>query len=193
MEKEKLFIPIILGTRRDGRMSEHVANYILKRVQDNPEIDTQLFDPRDFNFPADDEAWNLKDLNTDYAEAVAKCDALIIVAPEYNRGYSGSLKTMLDMLTGEYVHKAAGLVGVSSGGFGGVRVIESLLSPLRELGVTVTFSDINVSKVQDVFKEDGTVTDEKMDGRVDKFLEELIWMSRVLKWGRENLPNKYHE
>jgi hypothetical protein len=27
---------------------------------------------------------------------------------------------------------------------------------------------------------------------VKGFLDELVWMGRTLKWGRENVPSKYH-
>ena len=49
-----------------------------------------------------------------------RSDALVIVAPEYNHGYPGMLKHVLDTNLHEYVHKAVGVVGVSAG-FGGAR------------------------------------------------------------------------
>ena len=49
MEK-KLFIPIILGTVRNGRKSEFVARYLEKRVLEHPEIETKLFDFRIADF-----------------------------------------------------------------------------------------------------------------------------------------------
>jgi NAD(P)H-dependent FMN reductase len=59
-----------------------------------------------------------------YVEKVARADALVIVAPEYNHGYPGALKQALDMCLEEYNHKAVGIVGVSAGPFGGARVID---------------------------------------------------------------------
>ena len=57
-----------------------------------------------------------------------RADALVIVAPEHNHGYPGPLKHVLDTNLKEYVHKAAGIVGVSAGVFGGARVIQNLIS-----------------------------------------------------------------
>jgi len=33
----------------------------------------------------------------------------------------------------------------------------------------------------------GSITDSAYAGRLDKFLDELVWMARVLRFGRENL------
>lgn len=193
MDNKKLFIPILLGTIRQGRESERVANYLLKRVEAHPEIETKLFDPRNLNFPMNDEGQELKNLpkNTEYRDAILRADGLIIVSPEYNHGYPGSLKMTLDMLLEEYIHRAVGLCGVSAGGFGGTRVIEKLVGVVRELGLSVTFVDLNFSRVWDAFDKNGEPKDPKTNERVDAFLEELIWMARTLRWGRENLPSKH--
>ena len=68
-----------------------------------------------------------------------RADGLVIVAPEYNHGYPGILKHALDTNLKEYIHKPVGLCGVSAGGFGGTRVIESLLPVMRELGMVTIF------------------------------------------------------
>jgi len=189
METKKLFIPILLGTVRKGRQSENVANLLLKKMEEHPEIETKLFDPKEMDLPMDDEGGytGLKEKNPEYRDAIVRADGLVVVSPEYNHGYPGSLKRALDILLKEYIHKAVGLVGVSAGGFGGVRVIEQLVQVVRELGLAVTFKDLYFSKVQDMFDESGNLTDESANERIDGFLTELVWMSKTMKWGRENL------
>jgi len=52
------------------------------------------------------------------------------------------------------------------------------------------FWDGNFSKAQEMFDETGKIKDEATQvKRMDKFLGELIWMSKVLRYGRENIPN----
>ncbi len=191
MNENKLFIPILLGTTRQGRESEKVAKLLLRRVSKHPEIETQLFDPRNMNLPMDDEGQVLKFKNPEYRNAIMRADGLIIISPEYNHGYPGSLKRALDILLKEYVHRAVGLVGVSAGGFGGVRVIEELVRVVRELGLMVTFTDLNFSKVGEVFDDQGKLQDESYNNKIDNFLEELIWVAKVLRWGRQNLPSRF--
>jgi len=80
-----------------------------------------------------------------------------------------------------------GICGVSAGGFGGTRVIENLLPVLRELGLVTIFWDGNFSGAQGLFDEQGRLQDQSYVRRTDKFLAELIWMSKVLRYGRENI------
>jgi len=110
------------------------------------------------------------------------------VSPEYNHGYSGLLKHVLDSCLKEYIHKAVGIVGVSAGPFGGTRMIQNLLPVMRELGLVTIFWDVNFSSVQSIFSEDGTLRDHSYIRRIDKFLRELIWMATTLRHGRENVP-----
>lgn len=189
----KLFIPILLGTVRKERKSEQVAKLILGRAQAHPEIDTQLFDPRAMVIPMDDEGQALKKLNPEWRDAIVRADGLIIIAPEYNHGYSGSLKLVLDMLLKEYIHKAVALVGVSAGAWGGTRVIEKLVGVVRELGLVVTFTDLNFSHVESRFDPNGNLIDRAMNPRIDAFFDELTWMARALCLGRSTLPSKHHE
>jgi hypothetical protein len=50
------------------------------------------------------------------------------------------------------------------------------------------FWDVNFGNVQKLFDEQGNLLDQSYVGRLDKFLNELIWMARVLRYGRENIP-----
>ena len=77
---------------------------------------------------------------------------------------------------------------VSAGPFGGTRVIENMLPVMRELGLVTIFWDVNFSSVQNSFNADGQLLDSSYIRRIDKFLKELIWMSRTLRHGRENVP-----
>jgi NAD(P)H-dependent FMN reductase len=183
-----LFIPVILGTTRQGRMSEHAARFIASEVSGRQGVETELIDIRELHFPVTDAGEAIKDAN--FSATVMRADALIIVAPEYNHAYPGLLKHVLDTNLKEYIHKAVGICGVSAGQFGGARVIESLLPVMRELGLVTIFWDVNFGLVQNVFDADGKLLDQAYIKRADKFLKELIWMARVLRHGRENVPSE---
>ncbi len=58
----------------------------------------------------------------EYAAKIARAASLIIVAPEYNNGYPGVLKNALDYLLPEYERKPIGIVTVSAGGYGGIKI-----------------------------------------------------------------------
>ena len=181
-----LFIPVILGTVRKGRASENVARFVFEQLKKREGIETELIDIRELNFPANDAGEQIKDAK--FSAACERADGLVVVTPEYNHGYPGMLKHVLDSNLKEYIHKAVGICGVSAGGFGGTRVIESLLSVMRELGVVTIFWDGNFSGAQQLFDDAGNMKDRAAhEKRMDKFLGELIWMSKVLRYGRENI------
>lgn len=181
-----LFIPVILGTTRQGRMSAHPAKLLLDEIGKRPNVATELIDIAQLPLPVNDAGEAIKDPS--YAEKMNRADALVIVSPEYNHAYSGLLKHVLDSCLEEYIHKAVGIVGVSAGVFGGTRGIQGLLPVMRELGLVNIFWDVNFSSVQDAFDESGRVKDASFLPRIDKFLKELIWMAKTLRHGRENIP-----
>jgi NAD(P)H-dependent FMN reductase len=181
-----LFIPVILGTARQGRQSEHAAKLVFEQTKKRPNLDTELIDIRNLPMRLDDAGEEMKD--PVFSATVERCDGLILVVPEYNHGYPGLLKHALDMNLKEYIHKAVGICGVSAGPFGGSRVIENLLPVMRELGLVTIFEDVNFGTVRKLFDGQGKLLDQNYIRRVDKFLDELIWMSRVLRHGRENIP-----
>jgi NAD(P)H-dependent FMN reductase len=186
MNNQPLFIPVILGTVRKGRASENVAKFVFEQVKHRPGVETELVDIRELDLRTDDEGDQIKDPR--FSAICERADGLVLVVPEYNHGYPGMLKHALDSNLKEYIHKAVGVCGVSAGGFGGTRVIESLLPVLRELGLVTIFWDGNFSNAQDLFDDKGKIHDEATHvKRMDKFLGELIWMSKVLRHGRQNI------
>jgi NAD(P)H-dependent FMN reductase len=192
MSDGKLFIPLLLGTSRKVRESENVANWVYARMRDREEIETEFFDVRTFELPHDDYGQGLKDRFPAWRDAIIRADGLVIVTPEYNHGYPGSLKAVLDLLLREYVHKAVAFVGVSAQVWGGTRVIEAMVPMARELGLAVTFTDLNFPRVQDRFDADGKLLDDAYNERARAFLDELIWMATTLRWGRKNVESKFH-
>lgn len=186
MTERALFIPIILGTPRRGRQSENVARFVFEQTSKRADVETELIDVCTLPMKLDDAGEQMKDPK--FSATIDRCDGLIIVTPEYNHGYPGLLKHALDMNLEEYIHKAVGICGVSAGSFGGVRAIEALLPVMRELGLVTIFWDVNFGNVAKLFDDQGNLLDQGYVRRLDKFLNELIWMARVLRYGRENIP-----
>jgi len=184
--QKQLFLPVILGTPRQGRKSDHVARFVVSRLETMPDVETELIDLRTLTFPTSDEGEAIKD--PVFSAAMTRMDGLVIVVPEYNHGYPGMLKHALDTNLKEYIHKPVGLCGVSAGPWGGTRAIENLLPVLRELGLVTIFWDLNFSKAGMVFDaESGALLEPAHVRRFEKFANELVWMARVLGHGRANV------
>ncbi|BAY62063.1 NADPH-dependent FMN reductase [Calothrix brevissima NIES-22] len=186
MLDSSLFIPVILGTPRKGRQSEYVARFLVEQISTRDRLYTELIDIKNLAIATDDAGESVKD--PQFSATMERADGLIIVAPEYNHGYPGMLKHVLDTCLKEYIHKAVGLCGVSAGSFGGTRVIQNLLPVMRELGLVTIFYDLNFANVQQLFDESGNLIDKPTYiRRMERFMNELIWMSTVLKYGREKV------
>jgi hypothetical protein len=59
---------------------------------------------------------------------------------------------------------------------------------MRELGLVTIFWDGNFSNVRKLFDERGNILDSAQERRVERFLNELVWMAKVLRQGRESVP-----
>src|SRR5215471_16394554 len=177
MDSRPLYIPVILGTSRKGRMSAYVGRLLAAEVAKQTGIATELIDICTLPLPTDDAGEAIKDAG--FSSKMDRADGLVIVAPEYNHGYCGLLKHVLDSCLKEYIYKAVGIVGVSAGPFGGTRVIQNMLPVMRELGLVTIFWDVNFSSVQKVFANDGRLLDDSYLRRIDKFLKELVWMAKT--------------
>ena len=181
-----LHVLVILGTVRKGRHSVHAARLVLEQLQGRAEIVTELIDIAQLPIRVDDAGESIKDAGI--SEKLMLADALVIVSPEYNHSFPGLLKHFLDGYLKEYIHKAAGVVGVSAGAFGGTRGIQDLLPVLRELGLVTIFWDVNVRNVGQTFDASGRLLDQTLLTHINKFLDELIWMARTLRHGRDAIP-----
>lgn len=183
--KEKLYIPLILGTAREGNNSQKVARYILENIEKDNDIECVLIEAGKEKEYRTTAPWQLKDAQPSLHDEFEKADAFIIISPEYNHGYPGELKILLDSMYDEYAHKPFGICGVSSGSFGGARVIEQLhqvVVALRgvPIGTNLLFSDVG-----DLFDDNGVIRDIEYNERIDLFVKELKWFARTLKNGRK--------
>lgn len=187
MSESPLFIPVILGTVRQGRASENVAKFVTAHLASMPGVETRLVDIRELATSLADEGEGAK--IPAFAELCMVADAFVLVVPEYNHGYPGALKHVLDTNLKEYIHKAVGICGVSAGPWGGTRAIQDLLPVMRELGLVTIFWDGNFANVGKLFDADGKILDHATHTRrIDKFARELVWMAKVLRHGRETVP-----
>lgn len=178
-----MYIPVILGTARLGRQSEKAANFMLQKAQEAG-LESEIIDVRDYRILATDntekspQALNL-------AEKVKRAEGFIIVSPEYNHGYPGELKMFLDMLFGQYAHKPVGICGVSSGQWGGIRMVEQLRLVCLAFHMDPTCEAVYFPKIQELFDNNGTFLGKSQKSQAQRLLAELIWYAEALKVARE--------
>jgi NAD(P)H-dependent FMN reductase len=139
-------IGIIVGSTREGRVSEHVANWVLEQSKVLSEVTYEVVDIKSFDLPflgttndqANVEAWNKK---------LTELDGFVFVTAEYNHSIPAALKNALDSARDPWNNKAAGIV--SYGSAGGARAAEHLRGILGELQIADVRSHVLLSLFED--------------------------------------------
>lgn len=184
---KKPFIPVVLGTAREGRVSETVARYVVQQIAASGLCETQLVDVKDFLFG---KTAVYAEQTEPWKALMAKADGLVIVSPEYNRGIPGELKIMIDSLVKEYDKKPVALVGVSSGSWGGSRMAEQVLPTLVALGMIPVGPAVLFPRAQELFTPTGEVLDASYDSKIAALIAKLVTFAETLAPARTTAENK---
>ncbi len=180
----ELFIPILLGTARQDRLSEKAARFTHKLFSKRSDVETELLDVRDYLTDRSWAPWQENDMSKKWKEIMARADGLIIVTPEYNHGYPGELKILIDKADTEYAHKPVAFCGVSGGGLGGARVVQQLTEIVRNLSMVSIVPSVYFPHIKTLFNGAGEITDPAYERRLDELFEELLWWATALKNAR---------
>lgn len=187
-------LAIIHGTKRVDNKSQFVARHIARIAEQSEDWDVLYVDPNELNLPGDGNDDVAKDPR--YTKITEDAEAFFIVTPEYNHSFPGTLKRVLDSELANYIHKPVAVAGVSSGRYAGVRAVAHLAEVLREIGMVMTFTDVNVGNSYDAYDETSGQPNqgfEHIEASINSALIELKWMAETLKHGRQNVPSKYHK
>lgn len=173
-----LNIPVILGTKREGRKSEYAAKLVVAVGNTMTGINAHLVDPRDFDLPGDGN--NEEDKDTRYTKITREADAFFIVSPEYNHGYPGTLKRLLDSEYDNYNYKPVVFGGVSNGPWGGARMIEMLIPVAKALKMIPVNADVHFPHVDNIFDDTGELLQGEYEDRIKKSYTELLHVHTML-------------
>ncbi len=127
---EKKTIGVFLGSVREGRFGEVVANWVMEKAQDREGFEYTLLDLREFDVPHLVATMPPGAANKQYedpavtrwSEAVDACDGYIFVTPEYNHSVPGTMKNAVDSLGAEWRNKPVAFVGY--GADSAIRAVE---------------------------------------------------------------------
>jgi len=181
-------IAVIVGSVRSDRQGIKVARWLEQKLKERNHT-VFFIDPMELNLPLLDRMYKemkeppqkLKDLR----EMIKQADGYMPITPEYNHSTSSVLKNTLDYFLEEYFFKPSAIVSYSVGGFGGITAAQQLRIIFAELGAPSISSSFSISRVQNVFDENGKLADKNYDKRVDRFLDEFEWYVDAFKNQRE--------
>ncbi len=177
-----------MGTAREGRDSEKVAQFVLQEVKKRSEIEPVFVDIKDYisgktSRLSDEQS----EKNKKWHDIAEKADGFLFVIPEYNHSFPGEFKMFIDTLFKEYAKKPAAICGVSNGAFGGTRMIDAVRPVLSYLGMIPVSPTVQFMKVNELFDTKGAILDEAYGKKVSAMLDELIWYTKAMKEARKTI------
>ena len=184
-----LTIPVVLGSVRPRRLSERPARLLVERLIARG-CTAPLVDLRALDLPVfgQSQGTDAPPAVLELQQIAAEADALVWLTPEYNHGYTSAIKNAVDYLHREIRRKPMAVCGLSGGGLGGARAVEQLKLVLLELHTVTIRDSVYFSDARNIFDATGALQRPEYVGRIDDMLAELIWYTRVLRWGRDTVP-----
>lgn len=189
-----LNVKIIVGSTRPGRFSEKVLPWLNAKLANRSGIQAEILDLKEHQLPYFDAPMSpayVQDGNygsdavNAWAKKIGEADAYIIIAPEYNHGYTAVLKNALDVVYGEWNNKAVGFV--SYGSVGGGRVVEQLRQVAVELQMASTRNAVHIQAPWFLLDENGALKEGALDDythALGGMLDQLEWWGNALKTAR---------
>ncbi|HET9807553.1 MAG: NADPH-dependent FMN reductase [Deltaproteobacteria bacterium] len=177
-------IAIIVGSVRQNRQGIKVAHWMEEKLKERGHV-VYFIDPLELDLPLLDKMYkeisNPSPKLTQLKNQIVEADGYIPVTPEYNHSTSAAMKNTLDYFLEEYYFKPSAIVSYSVGGYGGVNAVQHLRLIFAELGAPSISSSFSISRVQEVFDDNGELRDQRYEKRVIRFLEEFEWYIEAFK------------
>lgn len=180
-------IQIIIGSIREGRVGEPVANWFASVAAQREDLTSELIDLRDWNLPFLTSATPPSrgyetDLQRQWATKVAEADGYVLVTAEYNHGYPPPLKNALDHVYAEWIRKPVAYVSYGGPG-GGTRAVEQLRGVAVELQQAPLRSQVIINRPWPNINN-GVFDGSAHERQANSLLDELVWWAEVLRAGR---------
>lgn len=178
-------IIVISATTREGRKSHDVAKFLVDQLNGTANVSAELLDVKSLDLPLmefkyDQHPNPTSDMSKGH-ELLNTANGFLIVSPEYNGGAPGALKNTMDYYYKEYNDKAFGIVSVSSGAMGGMRVGLNLRQQALNYGGIVLPRVLSVANVNSVFDNNGKLVDSSFESKSVLFLDKFLWLTKALK------------
>lgn len=191
MPAEPLKIAVLLGSTRKGRFGPVVANWFVGQARQREDMDIDVIDLAEVALPD-----ILPDFNDEeepeavraLAPRLAAADGFVLITPEYNHSFPGSLKNAIDWYLQEW--QAKPFAFVSYGGVsGGLRAVEHLRPVLSEVHATSVRNTVSFHSARERFGEDGQPTEpDGCTGAAKTMLDQLAWWANALRAARNAHP-----
>src|SRR3954468_14036784 len=186
-------IAVIIPRTRQGRFADRPATWVTERLR-REGLDVDVIDMRDHDLPSFDGPSPMYAPRQYATPAIAafgrridEADAYIVLASEYNHGYTGVFKNASDHLFAEWDRKP--IAFVAWGNVGGARAVEQLRSVAIEFGMAPIRPAVHILPEVLVPAMTAPTYDAglfaALEPKLDTLVAELTWWTSTLRWARE--------
>ena len=172
----KIKIGVIYGSTRIGRFCDKVAHWAARQIAGTEGFEPVAIDPM-----------HMTD-GDELRSRIGACDGFVVVTPEYNHGYPGALKSLIDSVGVEWQAKPVAFV--SYGGVsGGLRAVEQLRQVFAELHAVTIRDSVSFAGAWEQFDGAGVLLHpERAERSMAAMLARLRWWAAALRAAREAEP-----
>jgi len=172
-------IGVILASVREGRNGEKIANWFMEEASHKDiGLDFSLIDLKEIDLPSMNEPVSPKassdyiyDHTRKWSRIIDAFDGFVILTPEYNHGYPGSLKNALDYLYEEWNGKPVGLVGYGGGGAQySRRYLKDVFSVIELVPME---EEVSIKKIWNAFDSEGRPIQDFIEGSISRLLNQM--------------------
>lgn len=187
MHKPKILV--ILGSIREGRNGQIVADWAMNHINQRQDADFEVVDLKDYPMPLFDQAvtpsmMDGKPYDVDSVKAwtnkIGEADGFIFITAEYNHSVPGALKNAIDYVYQQWNNKAVGFISYGSIA-GGSRSVEHLRGIAAELQMADVRTAVHIPNVWAAFDDQGNLKDESVGEPISIMLDQVVKWSTALK------------
>lgn len=196
MSPSPLKLLVITASVREGRFGTVVTRWFASHARNNERFETTFLDLAALQLPEQlpptiEALSTAEGRNLEMRELFARLDeaeAFVIVTPEYNHGYTASIKHLIDWHFSPWRCKPVAFI--SYGGIsGGLRAVEQLRLVFSEMHAATLRDSVSFDRFWEKFDETGALIDpQEPDQAAAALLETLSWWALTLRRGRAQLP-----
>ncbi|RDI68947.1 NADPH-dependent FMN reductase [Nocardia pseudobrasiliensis] len=188
MSSTTLRLAVVIASVRDGRFGPVVASWFAEQARRHDGFEVDVIDLAEATVPAELPAVPLMAQPdptrpagmVDLTRRLGAADAVVIVTPDINRSFPGSLKNAIDWHFAEWDRKVVGFVGYG-GGSGGLYAIGQLREVLSELNAHTVRNYVSFPRYFELFDAEGRLhAPTGPEAAAASMLDQLSWWARAV-------------